>query len=183
MQFIKQCYLRHFILMSCVVFAVVGCSSNDIQDYANTTPKLALETFFDGDLMAYGMVLDRSGSMQRRFEVKLEARWEGDTGTLDEWFVFDDGEKTTRTWIIKNKGNGIYTGTAGDVIGEANGRAVGSALYWRYDLEIEVDGDPLVVTLDDWMYLINDEVLINKTDIIKFGLKVGEIVLMIQKQS
>ncbi|MEP0495017.1 MAG: DUF3833 family protein [Paraglaciecola sp.] len=44
-----------------------------------------------------------------------------------------------------------------------------------------VDGEPLVVTLDDWMYLIEKDVLLNKSQIIKYGLDVGEVILSIRK--
>ena len=90
------------------------------------------------------MVLDRSGAFQRSFTVKLIGTWQQENGQLkgklDEWFVYDDGEKDTRTWLITKTADGEYTGTANDVIGQANGEARGNALYWRYDLEIQYKG-------------------------------------------
>ncbi|XPF96296.1 DUF3833 domain-containing protein [Colwellia sp. RE-S-Sl-9] len=164
-----------------LLFCVTSCSSPKIEDYKNTTPDLVLEDFFNGKLVAYGIVLDRSGKLSRRFTVKLEAYWDNNKGTINEWFVFDDGEKSTRTWqLIKQKDN-IYTGTANDVVGTAKGQTNGSALYWQYDLLITVDGSEYQVTLDDWMYLIDNKRLFNKTDIIKYGLKVGEIILYIEQ--
>ncbi|WP_372770154.1 DUF3833 domain-containing protein [Pseudoalteromonas sp.] len=167
-----------------VIFSIflVACSSPDINDYANTTPTLKLEEFFDGKLSAHGIVLDRNGALTRRFSVDLVGSWQGNQGKLDEWFVYDDGEKQTRTWYIENLGNGNYKGTANDVVGTAMGTAKGSALYWRYQLKINYQGGPLEVTLDDWMFLINEKRLINRTDIIKFGFKVGEVILTIEKE-
>lgn len=167
-----------------VIFSIflVACSSPDINDYANTTPTLKLEEFFDGKLSAHGIVLDRNGALIRRFSVDLVGSWQGNQGKLDEWFVYDDGEKQTRTWYIENLGNGNYKGTANDVVGTAMGTAKGSALYWRYQLVIDYQGEPLEVTLDDWMFLINEKRLINRTDIIKFGFKVGEVILTIEKE-
>jgi hypothetical protein len=167
-----------------VIFSIflVACSSPDINDYTNTTPTLKLEEFFDGKLSAHGIVLDRNGALTRRFSVDLVGSWQGNQGKLDEWFVYDDGEKQTRTWYIENLGNGNYKGTANDVVGTAMGTAKGSALYWRYQLVIDYQGEPLEVTLDDWMFLINEKRLINRTDIIKFGFKVGEVILTIEKE-
>lgn len=164
-----------------LLFCVTSCSSPKIDDYKNTTPDLVLEDFFNGELVAYGMVLDRSGKLTRRFTVKLEAYWDNNKGTINEWFVFDDGEKSTRTWQLIKQTDNIYTGTANDVIGTAKGQTNGSALYWQYDLLITVDGSEYQVTLDDWMYLIDNKRLFNKTDIIKYGLKVGEIILYIEQ--
>jgi hypothetical protein len=174
--------MKQLLLLTLFTF-LVACSSPDINDYANTAPSLKLEEFFNGKLTAHGVVLDRSGALTRRFSVDLVGTWQGNKGKLEEWFVYDDGEKQTRTWYLENQGNGNYKGTANDVVGTAMGTAKGSALYWRYQLVIDYQGEPLEVTLDDWMFLINENRLINRTEIIKFGFKVGEVILTIEKES
>ena len=128
------------------------------------------------------MVLDYNGKLTRRFIADIHASWHNNIGTIDEHFVYDDGEKSRRVWQISKQPDGRYVGTAGDVIGEAEGRASGAAFYWRYVLQINVDNAPMQVTLDDWMYLIDDRHLLNKSSIIKYGIKVGEVVLSIAKQ-
>jgi hypothetical protein len=165
-----------------LVILLTACSSPDINNYSGTTPELKLETFFNGKLTAHGVVLDRNGQLTRRFSVDLLGTWKGNEGKLEEWFVYDDGEKQTRTWLLEKKENGQYLGTANDVVGIASGQAKGSALYWRYQLMIDYQGEPLEVTLDDWMFLITEKRLINRTDIIKFGFKVGEVILTIEKE-
>jgi hypothetical protein len=79
---------------------MTSCSSPQVSDYKDTTPNLILEEFFDGSLSAYGMVLDQNGKLSRRFTVKLEAQWNKNKGTINEWFTFDDGEKSTRIWQL-----------------------------------------------------------------------------------
>ena len=169
------------VVLSFIVMGGISCSSPNLTDYKSTTPPLSLESFFDGNLNAYGMVLDRNGKLTRRFTVKLEASWKGNKGTINEWFIFDDGEKSTRTWQLIKDGENIYSGTANDVVGVAKGQTNGSALYWQYDLLLKVDGTEYQVTLDDWMYLIDKKRLFNKTDITKFGFNVGEVILYIEK--
>lgn len=173
--------IKNFLIIISV-FVLSACSSPDINDYADTSPELKLETFFNGKLTAHGVVLDRNGALTRRFSVDLLGTWEGNKGKLEEWFVYDDGEKQTRVWYLEKQQDGKYQGTANDVVGTAMGQAKGSALYWRYQLEIQYQGEPLEVTLDDWMFLINEKRLINRTDIIKFGFKVGEVILTIEKE-
>ena len=162
---------------------IVSCSSPALEDYQQTTPVFAFDSFFDGELIAYGIVFDRDGKMTRRFHVDLSATWQDNQGTIKEWFTFDDGEKSTRIWSITKKSANLYEGTASDVIGVAQGRTQGSALHWQYDLVINVDGSDYEVALDDWMYLLDEKRLFNKTDIIKFGIKVGEINLVIEKKN
>ncbi len=169
-----------WLLLLCSL--LIGCGSANLSEHTGTTPELKLEQFFDGDLIAYGMVLDRSGNLLRRFEADLVAEWQGDRGEIKEWFRFADGERSTRIWKLTKTGDNTYTGTAGDVIGEAYGETQGSALYWQYTLEIKVDGSMYEVTLDDWMFLMDDQRLFNKTEMSKFGFKVGELVLFIEKR-
>ncbi|MCF6458958.1 DUF3833 domain-containing protein [Pseudoalteromonas sp. MMG024] len=173
--------MKHLLIMALTIL-ISACSSPDINDYTGTSPELKLERFFNGKLTAHGVVLDRSGALTRRFSVDLLGTWQEDKGKLEEWFVYDDGEKQTRTWYLENLGDGNYKGTANDVVGTAMGMAKGSALYWRYQLVINYQGEPLEVTLDDWMFLINEKRLINRTEIIKFGIKVGEVILTIEKE-
>ncbi|WP_392339274.1 DUF3833 domain-containing protein [Moritella marina] len=160
---------------------IASCSSPTLDDYQQTTPVFAFDSFFDGDLIAYGIVFNRNGNMTRRFHVELSASWQGEQGTIKEWFTFDDGEKSTRIWNITKKSANLYEGTASDVIGIAKGRTQGAALHWQYELMINVDGSDYEVALDDWMYLLDEKRLFNKTDIVKFGVKVGEINLVIEK--
>lgn len=161
---------------------VVACSNQSLQDYAKTTPNLKLETFFNGELIAYGMVFDRSGKMTRRFEVELLAEWYGNQGEIKEWFEFDDGEKSTRIWQLEKLSENKYKGTANDVVGVAYGETKGSALYWSYDLLINYDGSEYQVRLDDWMYLMDEKRLFNRTEIVKFGIKLGEVILYIEQK-
>lgn len=160
---------------------LTGCSSVDINEYRDTTPELNLKTFFDGKLKVYGMVQDISGKMTRRFTADIDASWDGETGVLDEVFFFDDGERQTRIWTLNHLGNGRYTGTAGDVVGVAEGQIQGAAFQWQYVLTIPYNDGTMDVKLDDWLYLIAEDRLINRTTINKFGLQVGEITLIIEK--
>jgi hypothetical protein len=165
---------------------VTACSGASLESHKNSLPEFTLEQFFDGELKAYGLVLDRAGNLQRRFEVKLIASWSEGEGVIREWFTYDDGELATRIWRIKNtgtneQGHKLYQGTADDVVGTAEGRAEGSALYWRYDLLIPVDGTTYQITLDDWMFLIDEKRLINKTELSKWGFHVGDVILYIEK--
>ena len=38
------------------------------------------------------------------------------------------------------------------------------------------------VQFDDWMYLMNDKVLLNKAEMSKFGFKLGEVTLSFVKR-
>ena len=86
-----------------------GCSAVPIEDYAENRPILVAETFFSGELIASGIVKDRSGRVIRYFNATIDASWEGGVGTLDEQFVSDDGEEQTMVGTLERT-------TAGDNI-------------------------------------------------------------------
>ena len=160
---------------------VSACSAPRISEYSDTSPALDLREFFDGELQAWGMLQNRSGKMTRRFTATIDAHWEGQTGTLDETFTFDDGEIQKRIWTLTHHGDGHYTGQAGDVIGTAEGSIEGSVFQWQYTLDIPYGDGTISVNLDDWLYLVDEEHLINRTKLTKFGFKVGELTLIIEK--
>ncbi|MCU7993983.1 DUF3833 domain-containing protein [Shewanella glacialipiscicola] len=170
------------LFLGCLMIGwLSSCSSVEVTDYKDTTPTLVLESFFNGPLKASGVVHDFSGKVIRKFNVTMEANWQGNEGVINEWFVYNDGETQTRVWKIKALGNGQYTGTAGDILGTALGQSSGSALRWKYDMLLPVDGDEYQVHFDDWMFLVNDNTIINQSDIIKFGVTVAQVTLIIQK--
>lgn len=158
-----------------------GCASS-LDDYRDEQPSLELDQFFDGRLVAYGMVQDFSGKVTRRFRADISAQWQEEKGTLDERFFFSDGEQQSRCWTIVKQGN-RYRGTAGDIVGEALGEVQGNTLNWRYTLQVPVNGRVWNIALDDWLYLIDENNLINRTRMKKFGLPVGQLTLHIRKLS
>jgi hypothetical protein len=167
------------VLLICLL--LTGCSQVTIDDYRGSSPGLDLKTFFDGELSAYGILSDRSGRVTRKFSASISASWNGDEGVLEEHFLFDDGEVQDRTWRLTHLGDNRYTGTAGDVVGNAEGRIAGSVFNWQYRLDVPWQKDSIVLNLDDWLYLVDENHLINRTVMRKFGFRVGELTLVIEK--
>jgi hypothetical protein len=151
------------------------------EDYANTTPRLDLFTYFKGNTQAWGMFQDRFGEVRRRFTVQIDGEIEGEELTLDEAFEYADGETQRRVWTIKRLDEHHYQGRADDVVGVAQGKSYGNALNWRYDLLLEVDGKQWQVHFNDWMFLQDDKVLINRAKVSKYGFTIGEVTLFFLK--
>ena len=173
---------RRLLIATAAALALTACASPHPTDYAAEKPVLDLKRYFDGELTAHGIFTDRSGKVVRRFQVLMTCSWQGDDGTLDEDFTYSDGKKDRRVWHIKKLPDGRYTGTAGDVEGTAQGQASGNAFQWAYTLRLPVDGKPVEVRFDDWMYLMDDHVMLNKAVMSKFGFKLGEVTLSFHKK-
>ncbi len=169
------------IFLAFVFLLQISCAL-DIQNYRQTKPVLDLEQFFQGDLIAWGIVQSRNGELQRHFKVKISANWVGDKCYLKEDFIFNDGEKQHRLWTITKHSPNKYTGVADDVMGTAQGIAYGNALNWNYTLKLPINGGAVKVKFDDWMYLLDKDTLVNKAKIKKFGFRVGDVTLFFRKQ-
>jgi len=161
---------------------VAGCAGPVPADYASEKPQLDLKTYFNGELTAHGIFTDRSGKVARRFTVAMTGTWNGNQGVLDERFTYSDGKTERRVWRLTDEGGGRYTGRADDVVGEAVGVAAGNALNWRYTLSLPVDGKVYEVQFDDWMYLMDERVMLNKAAMSKFGFHLGEVTLSFYKK-
>lgn len=161
---------------------IVACTA-DIEDYRDTKPNFELFEYFNGKSIAWGMIQDYTKFQTRRFEVSIIGTVDGDTLTLVEDFVFDDGEESQRIWHIERLGSGQYQGRADDIVGIATGVEVGNALRWQYDFELQLEDSSVVVAFDDWLYRQDEGHVFNLTKIKKFGIEVGQITLFFQKIS
>ena len=170
-------------LVLTALLLVSGCSSLGPETYRDEQPRLDLFQYFEGDIDAWGQVPDRSGTGVKRFTVAIRGVVKGGTLTLEEDFSYSDGTQDRRVWTIQRTGPGTYRGTAGDVVGQAEGRTAGNALNWRYVLALPVDGRIWHVDFDDWMFLQDERVLLNRAVMSKFGVRLGEVTLAFRRRS
>ena len=177
--------MKNFLCSIVASMLLLGCSTS-VEDYQNTSPKFELDTFFDGEVVAWGMIQDYSDKVTRRFCVEMTGTWKdaanGKSGVLDEYFYYDDGETDRRVWKLEKNNQGIYTGTAGDVDGDASGEAIGFAFNWKYDLNLNLGDTEYTFAMDDWMYQLDEYRLMNKTAMKKFGITVADITIFFDKE-
>lgn len=173
--------LRLLLLLGvCLMFS--GCYSTKVEHYADQEPTINLRDFFTGEIRGWGLVQDRKGRVIKRFDFDMVGRWDGNNGVLDEEFVYYDGDKQSRSWRIEDLGGGKYRGEADDVIGEAQIDQSGSALNLRYELVVPIGNSDYRFKFDDWMWRMNDGVVINRAVMRKFGVRVAELTVVMQKQ-
>ena len=163
--------------------AASGCAGPSVNDYASEKPVLDLKQYFNGVVDAWGIFTDRSGKVVKRFTVVMHCQWNGEQGVLDEDFVYSDGTKQKRIWKLQHLGNGRFSGQADDVIGMADGQTRGNAFNWRYTLALPVGSQVWHVQFDDWMYLLDDKVMLNKAVMSKFGIFLGEVTLSFTRRA
>lgn len=173
---------KRWIILGTVSLMIAGCSGPTTQDYAHVTPPLDLREYLNGPLVAKGVLFDYSGKADLMFRVAMTGSWNGNEGKLDEHFTYSDGRTERRVWRIRYSDDHHFTATADDVIGTANGTQHGNSVNMRYTLDAKrPDGDRITLSMDDWMYLLDDQTLINRTAMRKYGVKVGELVITFEK--
>lgn len=174
--------IKNFILTIFMTSTLSSCSTA-IEEYKQEYMPLDIKSYFEGEIIAWGMIQNFSQKVTRRFCVDIIGTWQENTGSLDETFYFNDGEISKRLWTLTKTGKQAYIGSAGDVIGQAYGKQSGLAFHWEYTLAVPVDGDVYHLSLDDWMYKIDDKHLFNRTSMNKLGIEVAEITLFFEKHN
>jgi hypothetical protein len=163
--------------------ATTGCASGTTLAQFDEAPRqLVLEEYFAGETTAYGIFEDRFGKVRRQFKVDITGEVKGDRLTLTEKFVYDDGERDTRVWEIDILGGGKYSGTAGDVPVPAVGQVSGNAFNWKYKVDLKVGDSVWNVGFNDWMFLMQDDVLLNRAYVTRYGIEIGQVTIAFNKK-
>ena len=183
MTFIKETMFKFKLLLIFPFFLLfTGCFQTDMKQFEKNLPKLDLFAFFEGETIAYGIFEDRFGNLKRQFRVNINGKIDNQILTLDEDFLYDDGEQAKRIWKIEKKIDNnqkiIYEGQADDVEGKASGSISGNALNWSYDIYLNIKGSDIKVHFNDWIYKQSEDLAINRAYVSKFGINIGSVTLV-----
>ena len=174
---------KYFLLIINFLF-ITSCSINQSmkpEDFKNQKPRLIIEEYLSGNVKAWGILQNRSGKVTRQFSADLNGKWDGKKLILDEKFYWSDGEEQKRQWQITKIDEHNYKGTAGDVVGTARGYSYGPAFKFEYVLLVPVKDREMKIKFDDWIFLQNEKIAINRATMTKFGIKVAELTVFFQK--
>ena len=172
------------ILLIISLFLITSCSNNSAmkpEDFKNKEPRLIIEEYLTGNVKAWGVLQNRSGKVTRQFSATLNGKWDGTQLVLDETFNWDDGEIQDRQWKINKIDEHNYEGTAGDVVGKAKGFSYGPAFKFEYVLLVPVKGKEMKITFDDWIFMQDEKVAINRAKMTKFGIRVADLTVVFVK--
>jgi hypothetical protein len=170
-----------FIFLATIL--LTNCSGNQMKpiDFKDQKPRLIIEDYLSGNVKAWGILQDRSGNVTRQFSAQLNGEWDGKQLILNEEFNWSDGEVQKRQWQITKLDEHNYEGTAGDVVGKAKGYSYGPAFKFEYVLLVPIKGKEIKITFDDWIFMQDEKVAINRATMTKFGIKVAELTVMFVK--
>lgn len=171
------------MIAAALLTLVAACGGTpDLDDFDGTTPELELQDFLSGKLTAHGVFQDRFGDLRRSFIVDVDGVWDGETLTLTEDFVYEDGSTEQRIWRLRQTGDESWIGTADGVIGDATGEERGNAFNWRYTIDLPTPDGPLRVSFDDWLWQLDDQVMVNRAYVYKFGVEIGQLSIFFRRE-
>lgn len=145
-------------------------------DYAGTGPTFSLQTHLAGPIQSEGVIYGPNGRVTSRFVAQMQGEWDGDTGTLSEEFTYSTGRKQSRKWYLTLGSGGTFTATADDIVGKARGVVSGATVKMEYRIVLPQDAGGHTLTVTDWLYLTENGVIMNRSELRKFGIKVAELV-------
>ena len=154
-----------------------------LDDFSGTTPELELEEFLVGPINAHGVFQDRFGTVRRTMVVDILGEWDGEELTLTEDFTYEDGSTEQRIWRLRKTGDETWTGTAEGVIGEATGEERGNAFNWRYTIDLQTPDGVLRASFDDWLWQVDDQVMINRAYVSKYGVEIGQLSIFFRRET
>ena len=171
------------IIILLATILLTSCTGNNMKptDFKDQKPRLIIEEYLSGNVKAWGILQNRSGKVTRQFSADLNGKWDGKQLILSEKFNWNDGEVQTRQWTINKIDEHNYEGTAGDVVGKAKGYSYGPAFKFEYVLLVPIKGKEVKITFDDWIFMQDEKVAINRATMTKFGIKVAELTVMFVK--
>lgn len=174
--------LRASILSLSFLISACGGTPN-LADFSEAKPELELQEFLSGKLTAQGIFQDRFGDVRRTFVVDIDGVWDGEVLTLTEDFVYEDGSEEQRIWRLTQTGPETWEGSAEGVIGVAKGEENGNAFNFVYTIDLKTPDGELRATFDDWLWQIDDQVMINRAYVSKFGVEIGQLSIFFRRET
>jgi len=164
------------LLVNAGITHIASFKAQSPQDYAGQTPTFDIREVLNGEMITEGIIYNPMGKANTRFVATMQAGWDGDSGSMTEHFTYASGREQERAWAFQMGENGYFTATAPDIIGVAEGQQMGATVRLTYRIKLPEDAGGHVLDVVDWMYLLENGSVMNRSQFRKFGIKVAELV-------
>ena len=153
-----------------------GFSGQKPADYAGEDRDFDIRDHLNGPIDCEGVIFGPTGRVSSRFVAEFNASWDGDTGVMAEHFSYDSGLEQDREWRLTLLENGRIHAEADDLVGHGSGQQTGSGVVLRYSIRLSESAGGHVLDTVDWMYLMDNGTIMNRSQFRKYGIKVAELV-------
>ena len=159
----------------------VGFRSQTPADLASRGPRFDPREHLNGAIVCEGVIYGPTGRVTSRFVADMNGSWDGNTGTLRERFRYDTGTVQDRCWTLRLGNDGSIRAEAPDVVGTGLGQAEGPAVQMQYRIKLDPEAGGHELDVIDWMYLMENGTIMNRSQFTKFGVTVAELVATMRK--
>ena len=150
--------------------------------YTDTGPDFDIRRHLNGPIHCEGVIYGPLGTVTSRFTADMLGEWPGASGTLAEHFRYAGGGTQDRKWFLNVANDGSFTATADDIIGTGRGVVSGTTVRMTYRLKLPKDAGGHVLDVTDWLYLMENGTILNRSELRKFGLRVGELTATMRRE-
>ncbi len=175
-------FITYMLIGAALMVIAVMCKQRYVSfwaqkstDYADG-PIFDIRERFNGPIVCEGVIYGPTGKVSSRFVADFEASWNGNVGTMVERFHYDSGNVQDRVWTLTLGNDGNIKAEAPDVVGAGTGRQEGSAVMLNYRIKLSEEAGGHALDVTDWMYLMSNGSIMNRSQFRKFGIKVAELV-------
>lgn len=159
----------------------LGFRSQRPRDFAGKGPAFDPALHLNGPILCEGVIYGPLGRVNSRFVAKMEGVWDGNRGTLRESFRYDDGSEQQRAWRLVLQPDGHLQAEADDLAEVGAGQISGPTVQMLYRLRLPASAGGHVVSVVDWMVLMENGSILNRSRFYKFGIPVAELVATLRR--
>ena len=177
--FLAGCALVAALVM--ITQRLTGFQAQKPADYGTLEPRVDIRQHLSGPIRCEGVIYGPMGRVTSRFTADMQGRWDGNRGVLAEHFIYDSGTRQDREWRLTLGNDGRITAEADDLVGAGWGQQDGAAVNLNYTIRLPESAGGHALQVTDWMYLVDDKTIVNRSQFRKFGFKVAELVATMRK--
>ena len=160
---------------------IMGFHTQKPSDFAATGPAFDMATHLNGPILCEGVIYGPLGRVSSRFVADMVGTWDGNTGTLAETFRYDTGVVQERCWTLRVDGAGRIRADAPDLVGTGSGVQAGPTVQMKYRIKLDASAGGHELNVIDWMYLMENGTIMNRSQFRKFGIPVAELIATMRK--
>lgn len=146
------------------------------EDYSDADLQFDLRQHINGPIACEGVIFGPTGRVSSRFVAEFNAKWDGEHGVMTEHFCYSGGTTQDREWRLQLLPGGRIRAEADDLVGIGEGKQEGSSVKLNYSIRLPDSAGGHVLDVVDWMYLVDNGTIVNRSQFRKFGIKVAELV-------
>lgn len=137
--------------------------------------------YFDGRILGKG-IIERNDRVLSRFDMIVDAGFDGSELTLDETFLFDNGSDFRRVWRLRKTAPGVWTGGAENVEGTTTIRIIDGVVHMHYVAAFPYNDGMISLRFNQRLIPMQDNIVLNRSRLSKFGVPVGTVTVIFEPE-